>query len=91
MRLTILGVLEDDGVQPTVDEKVRGEEDAPGDRVLAGGGRGAVRQGRGLVQGRGLRVSIPIQVQVVASMIGHAIGEVEGGEDEAVVMEIPDI
>lgn len=35
VQLTILGVLEDDEVKPTMDEIVIREEDAPGDRVLA--------------------------------------------------------
>lgn len=45
VRLTILGVLEDD-------EVVGGEENAPGDRVLVGGCRGVMRKQRGVVRGR---------------------------------------
>lgn len=56
--LTIPRVLDDDDIQPAVDDIVRGEEDALGDRDLVGGGRGSVRQRRGVVIWRGMEVAI---------------------------------
>lgn len=49
VRLTILEVLEDDELQPIVDEVVRGEEDTPRDRVFVGGGKDDMKKRKGVV------------------------------------------
>lgn len=44
MRLTIPGVLEDEELQPGVDQVVGGEDDGPGERVVVGAGHVAGKQ-----------------------------------------------
>lgn len=86
MHLTILGVLKDDELQPTVDhEVVGGEDDVPSDRVLAGAWRGAGRQHRGF------RVIWRIEPEVGQEEtlgVEEAAKGGDGGVEEAVVMDI---
>lgn len=46
VHLTIPGILEDDELQPTIDEVVGREDDGPNERVVVVAGRGAGRQQR---------------------------------------------